>query len=79
MKLSAHLLIAAMHVAATAYEGLTGQSHVQRLVRRKVSNLVRGESRRSWQDGRVNKLKVRAPTPSHAECRRLNREAARSI
>lgn len=79
MKLSANILIAAMHVAATVYEGLIGQSHVQRLVRRKVSNLVRGESRRSWQDGRVNKPKMRAPSPSRAECERLNREAARSV
>jgi hypothetical protein len=71
-----------MGVAGSIYEGLTGRSHVQRLVRRKAANVVRrlkGEKPlRGWQDGRTNTPK-RAPTPTPEECRRLNREAARSI
>lgn len=64
-----------MGVAGSIYETVTGQNHTQRLIRRKFSNFVRGESRRSWQDCRVN----RAPRPSAEECERLNREAARSV
>lgn len=64
-----------MGVAGSIYETVTGQNHTQRLIRRKLSNFVRGESRRSWQDCRVK----RAPAPSHDECDRLNREAARSV
>lgn len=78
-----HVYFALLHVAGTAYENLTLQSHTQRLIRRKVSNafgfLLLKAPKRAWQDGRVNKLKVRAPKPSRAECARLNREAARSV
>lgn len=65
-----------LHAAGSIYETVTGQNHTQRLIRRKISNFVRGESWRSWQDCRAAK---RAPAPSHEECERLNREAARSI
>lgn len=82
MKLSRHFSIALMHVAATVYEGAIGQSHLQRLARRKVSNafglLLLRAPKRSWEDGRTNTPK-RAPVPSIEECERLNREAARSI
>jgi hypothetical protein len=64
-----------LHIAGSVYETATGQNHTQRLIRRKFSNFVRGESRCSWQDCRVK----RAPVPSAEECERLNREAARSI
>lgn len=71
-----------LHAAGSLYEAVIGQSHTQRLVRRKFGNLVRrlkGEQPlRSWQDGRVNTPK-RSPAPSAEECERLNREAARSI
>jgi len=65
-----------LHAVGSIYETVTGQSHAQRLVRRKIKNVfrrIKGEQPlRSWQDGRRN-------TPSRAECDRLNREAARSI
>lgn len=77
-----HVYFALLHVAGTAYENLTFQSHIQRLVRRKARNVVRrlkGETPlRSWQDGRTNTPK-RAPQPTFAERARLNREAARSV
>lgn len=62
----------AMHTAGSIYEIVIGQSHTQRLIRRKISNFVRGESRRSWEGKIVSK-------PSAEERERLNREAARSI
>ena len=62
----------ALHTAGSIYETVTCQSHAQRLILRKISNLVRGESRRSW-EGKI------ASNPSAEECERLNREAARSI
>lgn len=78
-----YVYFALLHVAGTAYENLTFQSHTQRVIRRKAGNVVRrlkgGTPLRSWQDGRVNKPQVRAPKPSRAECTRLNREAARSV
>lgn len=61
-----------LHAAGSIYETVTGQNYTQRLIRRKFSNLIRGESRRSWEDGRTN-------APSKAESNRLNLEAARSI
>ena len=61
-----------LHIAGSVYETATGQNHTQRLIRRKFSNFMRGESRRSWEDNR-------APQPSAEECERLNREAARSV
>lgn len=71
-----------LHLTGSVYENITLQSHTQRLVRRKIGNVVRrlkGEQPlRSWQDGRTNTPK-RAPVPSPAECERLNREAARSV
>ena len=71
-----------LHAAGSLYENLTFQSHTQRRIRRKAGNLLRrlkGEKPlRSWQDGRTNTPK-RAPAPSHDECERLNREAARSV
>lgn len=72
-----------MHAAGSVYENVTFQSHTQRLIRRKVGNVFRRlkglEPKRSWEDGRVKNRKARAPQPSHEECDRLNREAARSI
>jgi hypothetical protein len=68
----------AMRTAGSIYETITFQSFTQRLIRRKISNFVRGESKCSWEDGRTNAMK-RAPVPSAEECERLNREAARSI
>lgn len=62
----------AMHAAGSIYETVTFQNHTQRLIRRKISNFVRGESRRSWEGKIVSK-------PSAEECERLNRESARSI
>jgi len=59
-----------LHAAGSIYETVTGRNYTQRLIRRKISNFIRGESRRSWEDVR---------TPSKAESNRLNREAARSI
>jgi len=61
-----------LHVAGSIYETITGQNYTQRLIRRKFSNFIRGESRRSWED-------IRIRVPSKAECNRLNRQAARSI
>lgn len=68
----------AMHTAGSIYETVTCQSHTQRLIRRKISNFVRGESKRSWEDCRSN-IQKRAPAPSDEECQRLNEQAARSI
>lgn len=72
----------ALHLAGSIYETVTCQSFTQRLVRRKVANVVRAikgqEPLRSWEDCRV-KTPTRAPAPSIEECERLNREAARSI
>ena len=82
MKLKAHVYIALLHVAGSAYETITLQSFTQRLVRRKVANVFRAikgqQPLRSWEDGRVN-TPTRAPQPSTEECLRLNTEAARSI
>lgn len=61
-----------LHTVGSIYETVTCQSHAQRLIRRKISNFVRGESRRSWEGKIVSK-------PSAEECERLNRESARSI
>lgn len=68
----------ALHTAGSIYETVTCQNHPQRLIRRKFSNFVRGESKRSWEDCRVKSVK-RAPAPSAEECQRLNEQAARSI
>jgi len=64
-----------MGLAGSIYETVTGQNHTQRLVRRKLSNLIHGESRRSWQDSRTKRVSAL----SDDECERLNHEAARSI
>jgi hypothetical protein len=55
-----------LHAAGSAYENMIGQSFTQRLIRRKVSNLFR-------------RLKGEPSKPSYQDCRRLNREAARSV
>ena len=60
-----------LHLAGSVYETVTFQNFTQRLVRRKVGNLFRGESCRSWDDSRV--------TPTAEECQRLNDQAVRSI
>jgi len=60
-----------LHLAGSVYETVTFQNFTQRLVRRKVGNLFRGEFRRSWEDSRV--------MPTTEECQRLNDQAVRSI
>lgn len=72
----------AMHAAGSIYEIVTGRSHTQRLVKRKVKNVIRRfkgqEPLRSWQDGRTN-TENRAVTPTAEESNRMNEQAARSI
>ena len=71
-----------LHAAGSVYETVTLQSFTQRLMRRKIVNVVRAmkgqEPLRSWEDGRVNTPTI-APQPSAEECHRLNEQAARSI
>jgi hypothetical protein len=55
-----------MHAAGSVYENMIGHSFTQRLIRRKVSSLFR-------------RLKGDASKPSYQDCRRLNRDAARSV
>lgn len=67
-----------MHATGSVYEIITGRSHTQRLVKRKIGNLFRKTPKRSWEDGRTNAPR-RALQPSAEKCERLNREAARSV
>lgn len=55
-----------LHALGSIYEIGTGQSYTQRLIRRKVGNVVR-------------RLKGQPSQPSWQDARRLNNEAARSI
>jgi hypothetical protein len=61
-----------LHLVGSVYETVTFLNFTLRLVRRKIGNMFRGESRRSWEDCRVSK-------PSVEECQRLNDEAERSV
>lgn len=65
-------------IAGSVYEIVTGQSHAQRTIKRKIGNLFRKTPKRSWEDGRTN-TQCCAVTPTTEECNRLNHEAARSI
>lgn len=79
MKLSTMFLL---HVAGSIYETVTLQSFTQRLVRRKIANVVRAmngqQPLRGW-DGSGISTPTRAPKPSAEECLRLNTESERSI